>query len=302
MTKSTAVARVRDVAFDSDWQAAVAFLARYREPTRTNYEIALRQWYQWCAERDVRPLAVTRTHVEVYMRELEERRGLKIATVAGKINVLCGFYRLAKIDRRIVDNPCDHLMRPKVPNESSRQGLNRIEMQRLLDAAAELGLQEHALVCVLALLGPRVGEVCALDADSVGWQGSYRTLHLRREKGNRSGNVPLTPRLSRALDLHLGTRTTGALFTKRNGERLDRKAAARILDRCVQAAGITKHITPHSLRHSFITIALNGGANLRDLQNSMGYADARQLTRYDRDKDNLSTHSTWTVAAAVEGF
>lgn len=299
---STELARVHDVTLDSDWHAAIAFLARYGEPTRSNYEIALKQWFEWLAPREVRPLDVVRTHVEIWMRELEEKRHLKPATVAGKIGVICGFYKLAKIDRRILDNPCDHLRRPKVPNESTRQGLNRLEVQRLLDASMRLGTQEHALICVMALLGPRVGEVCLLDVDDVGWQGSYRTLRLRREKGNRSGLVPLTPRLSMALDHHLGTRTTGSLFTKRNGTRMDRKAAARVLERCVKAAGITKHITPHSLRHTFITIAMNSGAGMRDLQNSMGYADARQLTRYDRDKDNLSSHSTWQVAAAVEGF
>lgn len=299
---STEIARVRDVTLDTDWQAAIAFLARYREPTRSNYEIALRQWFEWCAAHEIRPLAVSRTHVEIWMRELEEVRHLKVSTVAGKINVVCGFYKLAKVDRRIVDNPCDYLRRPKVPNESSREGLTRIELQQIMDAAGHLGDQEHALICILGLLGPRISEVCHLDATDVGWRGSYRILDLHRAKGNRRGDVPVVPRLSRALEMHLGTRTTGPLFTKRNGDRLDRKAADRIVQRCVAAAGIKKHITPHSFRHSHITIALRQGVSMHDLMNSMGYADGRQLARYDRDKDNLSTHSTWAVAAAVEGF
>lgn len=222
------------------------------------------------------------------------------ATVAGKINVLSGFYKLAKFDRRIVDNPCDGLRRPTVPNESTREHLNRLEMLKLMDAAERIGDYESALITVFCLTGARVGEVCALDAEHVRWQGHYRTLKIRREKGNVSGDVPITPRLSQALDHHLGNRKTGPLFVKRNGERLDRKAAARVIARCCRAAGITKNITPHSLRHSFITAARAAGATNRDLVDSMGYSDDRPLSRYDRERGLLGRHATWNVAAAIE--
>jgi site-specific recombinase XerD len=297
----TELARFEDVRLDRDHHVALGYLARYRNPTRGLYEISLRQWFEWCASRGMRPLEATRVHLEVYARELEEVRGLKVSTVANKLNTLCGFYKFAKLDRVIVDNPAEFLRRPAVPNESTRVALNRGELLRIMDAAAAIGDHEHALICTLALLGPRIGELCALDVEDLGWQGGYRTLRLRREKGNRSADVPLAPRLTRALDLYLGSRTTGPLFRKRTGERIDRKAAARVVTRVVKHAGIAKHITPHSLRHSFITIALNSGVSIRDLQNSMGYADARQIARYDRDKDSLARHATWMVSAAVEG-
>lgn len=114
--------------------------------------------------------------------------------------------------------------------------------------------------------------------------------------------IPLAPRTSHAVDLWIGSRTEGALFCKRWGERIDRKAVDRIIQRNVKAAGVTgKKLTPHSFRHGFVTLCLDSGVSVRDLQNSMGYQDSRMVSYYDRSKDSLSRNATWMVAAYVEG-
>jgi site-specific recombinase XerD len=224
------------------------------------------------------------------------------STINGKLNAVVGFYRLAKIDRLIKDDPTEHLRRPSVPLESRREGLTRVEGFACLEAAEAAGPLEHALWCVMLLLGPRVGEVCRLDVESIGREHGQATLYMDREKGNRSAAVPLAPRASWALELYLGTRSTGPLFLKpRKEERIDPISCNRIVKRVAKAAGIKKNITNHSLRHSFVTAALNAGANMRDLQNSMGYADMRQLSRYDREKSSLARHSTHLVGPYFEG-
>lgn len=125
---------------------------------------------------------------------------------------------------------------------------------------------------------------------------------VNREKGNRGGLIPLAPRTSWALDQWLGTRASGPLFCLRWGERMDRKGAARILTRNLKAAGITgKRITPHSLRHGFITLSLNAGVSVRDLTNSMGYSDSKMISYYDRAKEDLSRNATHMLSAYVEG-
>lgn len=82
-------ARADDVRLDRDRLVAAAFLASYREPTRSLYAMNLRQWFSWCAERGMSPLDAKRAHLEVWARELEELKGLKASTVANKLNASC---------------------------------------------------------------------------------------------------------------------------------------------------------------------------------------------------------------------
>jgi site-specific recombinase XerD len=86
-----------------------------------------------------------------------------------------------------------------------------------------------------------------------------------------------------------------------SGRRLDRHAATRIVRRLAKRAGITKHISPHSLRHSFITAALDAGVPLRDVQIAARHADPRTTTRYDRARNNLDRHTAYVVTAFVAG-
>lgn len=298
---ATTLARPEDVNLDASELAAHCFLVRYKDPTRRGYEVSLRQWFQWCADHQVAPLTASRPYIEVWMRELEQRGNMP-ATINGKLNAVVGFYRLAKIDMRIVDDPTEHLIRPKVPQESRRQALTRAEGLACLEAAEAAGPLEHALWAVMLTIGARVGEVCRLNVESIGKELGQPTIYLERAKGNRSAAVPLVPRAAHAVEHYLGTRRSGPLFLKpRIPVRLDQKSSLRIVKRVARSAGVEKNITNHSLRHSAITGALNAGASIRDLTNSMGYADARQITRYDRDKTNLARHSAHLVSAYFEG-
>ena len=75
----------------------------------------------------------------------------------------------------------------------------------------------------------------------------------------------------------------------------------RLVRRISRRAGITKRITPHSLRHSFITAALDAGVPLRDVQIAARHADPRTTTRYDRARNNLDRHASYIVAAFIAG-
>ena len=298
---SSVPSRPEEVEFNRNTYVAMGFLARYREPTRSLYTLNLRQWFDWCALHGFQPLQAQRVHVDMWARELEEVQGLKASTVANKLNTVAGFYRYARFDKHIVDDPTEFMRRPKVPRQTTRQAMSRAELLQCLEVARTVGLQEHALWCLLGLAGLRIGEALALNVEDLGRQGGYRTIMVTREKGNRAGNIPLAPRTSWAFDEHLGTRTSGPLFKMRWGERMDRKAANRIVQKVVKKAGIQKHITPHSLRHTFITLALDAGVTVRDVANSMAYSDTRMVSHYDHGKDSLPRHATHSVSAWVEG-
>ena len=86
-----------------------------------------------------------------------------------------------------------------------------------------------------------------------------------------------------------------------SGRRLDRHGAGRIVRKVARRAGIAKAITPHTLRHAFITAALDAGVPLRDVQEAASHADPRTTMRYDRARGSLDRHATCVVAAYVAG-
>ncbi len=110
-----------------------------------------------------------------------------------------------------------------------------------------------------------------------------------------------TPATPRAIDLAIGERCEGPIFTTTAGERLDRHGAGRIVRRIARRAGLAKKIGPHTLRHAFITAALDAGVPLRDVQEAASHADPRTTMRYDRARVSLDRHATYIVAAYIAG-
>ena len=111
--------------------------------------------------------------------------------------------------------------------------------------------RDHVLAWLIALDGLRISEALGADIDDVEFERGHRTLKIVRN-GGKTAVIPLAPRTSRALDLYIGERTTGPIFLGARGERMDRYAD-RTVKRLARRAGINKRISPHSLRHSFIT-------------------------------------------------
>lgn len=101
------------------------------------------------------------------------------------------------------------------------------------------------------------------------------------------------------MDLAVGERAEGPIFVGDDGRRLDRHAAGRIVRRLAKRAGITKPVGPHTLRHGFITAALDAGVPLRDVQEAASHADPRTTMRYDRGRVSLDRHATYVEARAA---
>jgi integrase/recombinase XerD len=156
------------------------------------------------------------------------------------------------------------------------------------------------LASLLALDGLRISEALGADIEALGLERGHRTLVVHR-KGNKTVTIPLAPRTARAIDLAVGDRLEGPIFLDSHGARLRRDGAARMVRRLARRAGITKRIGPHSLRHSFITAALDAGVPLRDVQEAASHADPRTTMRYDRARQSLDRHATYIVATFVAG-
>ena len=120
-------------------------------------------------------------------------------------------------------------------------------------------------------------------------------------KGGKVVTIPLAPRTARAIDLAIGERTDGPVFLAADGRRVDRHGAGRLVRKVARRARIGKTVTPHTLRHAFITAALDAGVPLRDVQEAASHADPRTTIRYDRARGSLDRHATYIVAAYVAG-
>lgn len=298
---TTALARLEDVTSNAEQILVASFLTNYKKQTRATNAINIAQFANWCHANGITLLQARRPHIEAYARYLEEAKGYKVSTIANKINSVRQLYKTAHRDELIDDNPAQWVKPPSVPAGSEREYLTKAELLRVLDYARLNDAQDHALLALMGYTGLRVGEVCALDVEHLGARQYFSTIRVRREKGNDVGDLPLNPRVQDALRRHVGSRKAGPLFLNANEERMDRRAVDRVIERCCRAVGITKNITPHSFRHTFITIACDEGVLPRDLKYSMGYASTKMIDRvYDHHGDNLAAHATHKVFAAVE--
>ena len=264
-------------------------------PTRSD----LRQFTAWCWQHNRHLFDVRRVDIESFARRLEDR-GKARTTVARRLSTVVGFYRYAEQEGIIDHFPAVHIRRPRIDYESHVAHLDRNELGAILVTAGISSPSDHALVSLLALNGLRVSEAIGANIAALGLERGHRTLTVVR-KGGKVATMPLAPRVARAIDLAIGERLDGPIFVDAAGQRLDRHAAGRIVRRVARWTGITKRVGPHTLRHAFITAALDAGVPLRDVQEAASHADPRTTMRYDRGRQSLDRHATYIVATFIAG-
>ncbi len=279
--------------------ALAGFLAGYSGLTREAYELDLRQFASWCQQHHLRLFQPRRADIECFARDLEAH-GRARATITRRLCTIAGFYRYAVEEELLDHSPAAHVRRPRLDYESHATGLDRNELGALLVAAGLGPPAEHALISLLALNGLRVSDATGSDIQALGVERGHRTLVITR-KGGKVVTIPLAPRTARAIDLAVGERCEGPVFVATDGRRLDRHGAARIVRRVARRASIAKPVGPHTLRHAFITAALDAGVPLRDVQEAASHADPRTTMRYDRARTSLDRHATYIVAAYIAG-
>ena len=283
---------------DGERAALAGFLAGYSGLTREAYTLDLRQYTSWCAQHGLHLFTAKRADIECFGRDMEAN-GRARATIARRLCTVAGFYRYAVEEDLLEQSPAAHVRRPRLDYDSHVVGLDRNEVGALV--AAGLGTAaEQALISLLAINGLRISEALGANIDDLGLERGHRTLTVLR-KGGKLVTIPLAPRTARAIDLAIGERLEGPIFRRADRERMDRHCAGRIVRRVAKRAGLDKQISPHTLRHAFITAALDAGVPLRDVQEAASHADPRTTMRYDRARASLDRHATYIVAAYLAG-
>ena len=311
-----------------EW-AAGFLLAQRSGHTRRAYVGDLQHFLGWCVQVGLAPGRVARADLDRYARVLEltpsERTGrpLAAASRARRLAVVAGLYRYAAQELGWASSPAAHLTRPRTGSETP-PGPSRVEVAALLAAAQADSPRAAALVSLLVHTGLRIDE--ALSRDVADWRrdAGHEVLELQR-KGGRDGVTVLPASVVRALRSMLAARAgdhpasvdsdsdgdpdavepeageSGAqpLFATATGGRVDQPTAWRLIRRLAVTAGIdpAERVSPHALRHAFITFALDAGASLRDVQDAAGHADPATTRAYDEARGRLDRHPAYAVGA-----
>ncbi|GAA0909604.1 tyrosine recombinase XerC [Virgisporangium aurantiacum] len=291
--------------------------------TQRAYLRDLHTWLTWCRDADVDPRAARRPDAAAWAEDLATApssatgRPLAASTRARMLAAVSSWYGyLLSLDEDLVArNPIAPLRRPTVAtNQSATVGLTAHQARALIAAADadphRAALRTRAAIRLLLEVGLRVAEVCGLDVADYGHNRGHRTLRYIA-KGQRTMTRAVHPDTAAALDAYLAHRAvtagiaveqlSGPLLVTASGARLDQPALFRLVRRLARAAQLPawRQLSPHSLRHSFATIYLDHGGNLRDLQDALGHASPATTRRYDRDRHNLNRDATHTVGAAL---
>jgi integrase/recombinase XerC/integrase/recombinase XerD len=258
------------------------------EKTRRAYGADLGQFALWCTSQAIEPVQVTPRTLRRYAALLSDRRNVA-ATVARKLASLRAFYRVLREHGLLAQNPADLMPAPKRP-ASLPKVLRPDEMAALLDripASTPLEVRDRAIFEVAYACGLRAEELVDLDVASVDFDGE----ELRVEgKGAKTRIVPAGEPALRALARYLerarpalaGDPGENALFLSKSGRRLSTSDVRRRLRVWARHAAVQGGVSPHALRHSFATHLLEGGADLRAIQELLGHASISTTQIYTR--------------------
>ena len=243
-----------------------------------------------------RPAEIDKQMVQGFMAHLF-RNGLAPSSRARKLSALRSLFRHLQRMHKIESDPTAGVRNPKQDQRHPAM-LNVDQMFSLLAEAGEnlttpasvctseeaLALRDKALLELLYGSGLRISEALDLNVDDI---RSGATALLVMGKGSKQRQILLSDTCTTALTRWMEVRSLvppqygeRALFIGKRGKRLDRRQAARLLDEHAKLAGIPQHVSPHDLRHSFATHMLEGGADLRAVQELLGHSRISTTQRY----------------------
>jgi integrase/recombinase XerC/integrase/recombinase XerD len=269
--------------FDADLQRRGA-----AEKTRRAYGFDLGQFAAWCSGAGAGPTEIDMRLLRRYAAALSERR-VEAATLARKLAALRAFYRTLREHGEVEHNPADLLPAPKRPQKLPRV-LKPEEVAALLDripASTPLELRDRALFELAYASGLRAEELVNLDVGSLDFDAEEVRVEGKGSKTRLvpSGEAALTA-LARYLDRARPALAAGdgepALFLSKSGRRLSTSDVRRRLRVWTRNLGLQGGVSPHALRHSFATHLLDGGADLRAIQEMLGHTSISTTQIYTR--------------------
>lgn len=258
------------------------------DATRKAYMSDLTQLALWSCGRDVEATQLDLKTLRRWAQQISSE-GLAASSLARKLASVRTFYSTMLERGEVTQNIAELITTPKQPRDLPRV-LNAAEVVRLLDGiptSTPLQMRDRAMFELTYACGLRAGELIGLTLSSV----DFDEEQLRVEgKGGRTRIVPigefamtsLRRYIERARPALARQEGSDRLFVSRNGQPLQPSDVRRRLEACLKTAGVAAGISPHSLRHSFATHLLNGGADLRSVQELLGHRSISATQIYTR--------------------
>ncbi len=225
---------------------------------------------------------VTHEHIAGYLLEMRDDQAYRPATIARKLAALKTFFRYLQSTGIITSDPIEKLDTPRIqrelPHVLTQEQIANLFCQ--VDVETPAGKRDFAMLHMLYATGMRVSELISLNLSDFDVEHATIVCPGRNGRGRRERVLPLYAAAVEATKRYLETARTGliarhpeeqALFLNHHGERLTRQGFWLIIKGYARQAGITE-ITPHMLRHSFAILMLQGGMELRSVQELLGHA------------------------------
>lgn len=253
--------------------------------TLSNYRRDVRRYVTWLEDNGVEDLrAVTRPMVEAYLKDLRSKMA---ASSANRALIVARGLHTFSVAEGVVDVDVAVEVTPPSTGQHLPETLSVDEVSGLIEAIpteTPVDVRDRALLEMLYGTGARISEVISLNVDDV--SSAQEVIHLHG-KGDKERIVPLGSHARQAIDGYLvrarpvlSKGTTPALFLNTRGGALSRQSAWAVLKTAAQRVDLGKSISPHTLRHSFATHLLEGGADVRTVQELLGHSSVTTTQIY----------------------
>ena len=259
------------------------------------YKRDLKQYLEHLDSNAIKSLHdISSEHIRDYVRKLNNT-GLAAKSIARIISSIRSYHNFLSSEEIIKENPALNLDSPKIPKKLP-EVLSEKEISNIIEAiedSYQFAKRDKAIIEMLYSCGIRVTELCDLETSNLFFDDDLIRV---MGKGSKERLLPIGGRAKRFLNDYLvNTRhklikktSSSSVFVSRNGKPLTRAMINNILKKWCLVSGITKSVSPHTLRHSFATHLLEGGADLRFVQALLGHSDISTTQIYTHlDKHHL---------------
>ncbi len=268
--------------FLEDFISYLKFQKGYSEKTTKAYRKDIEEFFKFLiSEKKIQKIdQVNLAYIRGYLGKLYRR--CKKTTISRKLSAVRSFFKFLEKRSVIRENPFWNVSNPKTEKTLPRY-LTVDEVLRLIESSNGKdwrSIRNRAILELLYSCGMRVSELRNLDLDDIDLKEGIIKI---RGKGEKERIVPVGNYAKKALaeymTIHI-PRKDKAVFVNSKGERLSTRTIRRIVKRCAIRSGLSREISPHSLRHSFATHLLEGGADLRTVQELLGHSTISTTQRY----------------------